>query len=301
MTTAEGAGQSRVRRDASSPEIAGRAVMTDNRAMPSDLAERAMAALVLAAAVALPLLFDPSLDDGYALPKISVLRILGLVSAALFLGYVAYRGSLARSADPRIDIPLACFAVLLVAASVASVDPVQSFAGEPYQYQGLVTVLLYVGSFYLARLSLGTPRGFRTILMATVGTGAVVSIYGIAQRIGFDPFWSGPPDDRIISSVGQPNDLAAYLDLLVIAALGLWPTVGKGARIALGAVVVVALVALALTFSRGGISVSPRHSAYWSSSASERCRDVGWVRRCWRSWLVRSFSRWPYQPSERSP
>lgn len=226
--------------------------MTDNGAKPMDLAERAMAALVLAAVVALPLIFDPSLDDGYALPKISVLRILGLVSATVFLGYVAYRGSLARSADLRVDLPLALFAGLVVAASVASVDPVQSFAGEPYQYQGLVTVLLYVGSFYVARISLGSSQGFRRLLMATVGTGAVVSTYGIAQRLGFDPFWAGPPDDRIISSVGQPNDLAAYLDLVVIAALGLWPTVGRGARIGLGAVVVVSLVALALTFSRGG-------------------------------------------------
>ena len=218
----------------------------------SRLVERAMAALVVAAVVVLPLVFVPSLDDGYAFPKVSVLRVVGLVGATLFLGYVACRGSLARQADLRIDLPLACFAGLLLAASVASVDPVQSFAGEAYQYQGLVTVLLYIGSFYVARLFLGRAQGFRKILMATVCTGAVVSVYGIAQGLGFDPFWSGPPVDRIISSVGQANDLAAYLDLVVIAALGLWPTAGRGSRLGLAALVVVTLLALALTFSRGG-------------------------------------------------
>jgi O-antigen ligase len=212
-----------------------------------------MAAIVVAAVVVLPLVFVPSLDDGYALPKVSVLRVVGLVGATLFLGYVAGRGSLSRSADPRIDLPLACFAVLLLSASVVSVDPVQSFAGEPYQYQGLVTVLLYIASFYVARLSLGSPQGFRKILTATVCTGAVVSVYGIAQGLGFDPFLSGPPDDaRVISSVGQANNLAAYLDMVVISALGLWPTAGRRSRIGLGALVVVTLLALALTLSRGG-------------------------------------------------
>jgi O-antigen ligase len=216
------------------------------------LAARALATLMLAAVVVLPLLFDPSLDDGYALPKVSFLRVLGLVAATLFLAYVVGRGPLARGADPSIDLPLACFVGLLLAATVASIDPVQSFTGEPYQYQGLVTVLLYVGSFYVARLSLGDSPGFRMILIATFCTGAVVSVYGIAQTLGFDPFWSGPPEDRLISSVGQANDVAAYLDLVVIAGLGLWRAAGRASRIGLGAVVVVSLMALALTFSRGG-------------------------------------------------
>jgi O-antigen ligase len=218
-----------------------------------DLVQRALAAVLLIAVVVLPLVFDTTLDDGYALPKVSALRVLGLVGATLFLVQVVRRGPLARNAERSIDVPLACLAGLLIAASVASVDPVQSLAGEPYQYQGLVTVLLYLGSFYGARLSLGTPDRFRRILTATVGTGAVVSIYGVAQALGRDPFWSGPPPEgRLISSIGQANDLAAYLGLVVIAALGIWPTAGRARRIGLGAVVAVSLVALALTFSRGG-------------------------------------------------
>jgi O-antigen ligase len=223
------------------------------RGDPRGPVERALARLVVALVVVLPLIFAPSLDDAFALPKASALRVAGLVGAVLFLGYVVSGGSFTRNADRRIDIPLACFAGLLLAASVTSVDPVQSFAGEVYQYQGLVTVLLYIGSFYIARLSLGTPRGLQAILTATVCTGAVVAVYGIAQGLGFDPFWSVPPDEgRIISSVGQANNLAAYLDLVVIAALGLWPTAGRRTRLGLGAVIVVSLPALALTFSRGG-------------------------------------------------
>ena len=233
------------------PQDRGAGVPT---AMPLQrLGQRALAALVVAATVVLPLVFVPSLDDGYALPKVSVLRVVGLVGATLFFAYVAWRGTLTRNADPRTDVPLACFAALLVAASLASVDPLQSFSGEIYQYQGLITVLVYIGSFVIARLSLGSPKGFRTVLAATVATGALVSVYGVAQALGVDPFLAGPDDEgRIISSVGQANNLAAYLDLVVIAAAGLWPMAGRRSRLALGAIVIVALPALALTFSRGG-------------------------------------------------
>lgn len=216
------------------------------------LAQRALAAVLLAAVVLLPLIFDPNLDDGYALPKVSSLRVLGLVAATVFLVYALSRGTLGRHADLRIDLPLLGLAGLTVAASIVSVDPGQSFAGEPYQYQGLVTVLLYLGSFYLARLALGSVGGVRWLLTVIVCTGAVVAIYGIAQGLAVDPFWSGPTDGRSISSVGQANDLAAYLDLVVISAIGLWPTAGRSARIGVGAVVVASLLAIALTFSRGG-------------------------------------------------
>ena len=215
--------------------------------------ETALAGVVIALLVVTPLVFVPSLDDAYALPKAWVLRALGLVGATLFLGHVVLGGPIARNPDRRVDLPLACFAGLLVAASIVSVDPVQSFTGEPYQYQGLVTVLLYIGSFYIARLTVGSPQWFRRILTAIACTGAVVSVYAIAQGLGVDPFWAGPLDDnRVISSVGQANSLAAYLDLVVIAALGVWPTAGRSPRLGLAALVVAALVALALTFSRGG-------------------------------------------------
>jgi O-antigen ligase len=218
----------------------------------SEAFRRALAALILGAVIILPLVFVPGIDDEYALPKAVALRLLAIVGVTLFLGYVASGGSLTRNADIRLDAPLACFVGLLVAASVLSVDPGQSLAGEPYQFQGLITGLVYIGAFFAARLSLGTPSGVWSILLAITGTGAVVAIYAIAQQLGFDPFWSGPPDPRAISSVGQANDLAAYLDLVVVATLGLWTGSGRNERVVLAAILVVTIVALGLTFSRGG-------------------------------------------------
>jgi O-antigen ligase len=217
-----------------------------------DLVSRALGALLLAAVFVLPLVFIPSLADGFALPKVLVLRVAGLLGVCLFLVRAWSTGGLTRGGDRRIDLPLACFAGLLVMSSLVSVDAVQSFSGEPYQYQGLVTVLLYLGSFFVARLTLGSMDGFRRVLTVTVAAGAVVAVYGIAQALGFDPFWSGSPDKRIISSLGQANDVAAYLDMVVVAAIGIRAEASRARRIVLDAVIVLALCALALTFSRGG-------------------------------------------------
>jgi O-antigen ligase len=218
----------------------------------STLAAQALAAVLLAAVVALPLVFVPMWDDGYALPKALLLRCAGIAGAALFLAHVMVGGRLTIRLQPLIDPPLAVFAALLVVSTALSVDPGQSFGGEPYQYQGAATVLAYLGAFYLARLVLNTEVRYRILLVAVAGSGAVVAFYAVAQSAGFDPWWAGGPVNRAISSVGQPNNLAAYLVLVIVAALALWGTTGRFGRIAVAALGAFSLGALSMTLSRGG-------------------------------------------------
>jgi O-antigen ligase len=202
--------------------------------------------------VALPLVFIPSEGDAYALPKAVVLRGVGLLGAMLFIAHVVVGGSLRWSPSRWIDIALACFVALFVLASITSVDRAQSFVGEPFQFQGTVTTLVYVGAFLAARLSMSTVAGFRSLLVALAATGALVSLYGVVQSLGIDPFWPGRPDPRIISTLGQANDLAAYLDLVLVAVVALAALVSQRRRALLAIVAVMSVVALALTYSRGG-------------------------------------------------
>ena len=202
--------------------------------------------------VALPLVFIPSEGDAYALPKAVVLRGVGLLGSVLFIANVVAGGSLRWSPSRWIDIALVCFIALFVLASITSVDRAQSFVGEPYQFQGTVTTLVYVGAFLAARLSLATVAGFRRLLIVLAATGSLVAVYGLVQSLGIDPFWPGRPDPRIISTLGQANDLAAYLDLVLVAVVALAALVSQRQRALLAIVAVIAAVALALTYSRGG-------------------------------------------------
>ena len=214
--------------------------------------EIAIAALLVGTTAALPLIFVPGLDDGYALPKAVLLRLAGIAIAVSFVLYLLVGGSLIGRRERWIDPALAVFVGLVAISTALSVDVRQSVIGEPYQYQGVVTVLLYVGAFYAARLVLRSPERFRALAMTHVLVGGVVAAYAIAQTLGFDPFWSGPPEDRAISSVGQANDLAAYLDLVIAFAIGQWGVSGRRARALIGVVVVLSIIGLGLTLSRGG-------------------------------------------------
>lgn len=229
-----------------------RAVSAERWGAIQRVLDRGLAALVLGTSLVLPLVFVPGLDDGYALPKTVLLWIAGVLGSVIFLAYLGVGGTLARRSRPWMDLALIVFVVLAALSTLASTDIGQSVTGEPFQYQGLLTVLLYVAAFFLAVLALGTPQRLRALMSGHLVVGGVVAVYAVAQHFGFDPFWSGPPDDRPISSVGQANNVAAYLDLVIVIGIGLWPRGGPRMRAAICVVLAVSVIALGLTLSRGG-------------------------------------------------
>ena len=211
-----------------------------------------VAGSLIATTAALPLLFVPGLDDGYALPKAVLLRVAATGIGAAIVAYLLLGGPLRIDLDRWIDTSIATFAALTVASTIASVDIGQSVFGEPYQYQGVVTVLLYIGGFYAARQAIRSIDRFEALTKTHIVVGGIVAMYAVAQTIDLDPFWSGPPEDRAISSVGQANDLAAYLDIVIVLGLGLWGSSRAGTRIAIAVVTALCGIGLALTLSRAG-------------------------------------------------
>jgi O-antigen ligase len=235
-----------------SRDVAGLSGLPQERGLAAR-ANAGLAALIIATAFALPLAFLPAIDDAFALPKVAVLQLAAFGGAGLLLLFVVAGGRLTSGRSPLVDVPLFVFTVLSLASTVLSVDVRQSVFGEPYQYQGLVTTLAFVGSFYASRLALGDLVRFRYLLWAIVASGAGNAIYAIAQTIGFDPFWSaGRLDERVGAAFGQPNDLAAFLLIAISAAYGLWGGADHRARVTLLAISGTCVVALVFTGSRGG-------------------------------------------------
>jgi O-antigen ligase len=152
-------------------------------------------------------------------------------------------------------VPLAAFVVLILVALAVSTDRRQSLFGEVLQHQGVLTTLLYVGFFYLARSQIRDLMRMR-LLLAAVATGAtIVSGYAIVQKLGLDPIWHGwLPSGRVFSTIGQANALGAYLVLAipVTAALALTST-RRVSRLTALAAVAAMITALVFTASRGGL------------------------------------------------
>jgi O-antigen ligase len=215
---------------------------------------RAAAVLLLAGCAVVPLIFTTRFDDVFYLPKLIAIWIL---LAVLFwlMAMAALRGELGQRFRliGWVDGPVAAFVVLNVMALIFSVDKHQSLFGERLQYQGVLTTLLYVAFFYVARLILCDRRSM-VLLLASVSVGATcVSGYAIVQKLGLDPIWKGYlPDGRVFSTIGQPDELAAYLVLAVPVTAVLVVFCKDTLRVVASAALAAIVVALLLTDSRSG-------------------------------------------------
>ncbi len=229
-----------------------RAAIGTWRSLTQSGSDRALAAIILASCLVVPLLFTIALQDTFALPKVTALRIIVVVSLLLLAVRLAVSGVRKTLLIGPLDIAVLAFVLLNVAAFAFSIDPRQSLNGEYLQYQGLLTILLYVGFFYLARTSLRDERRLRLVFASIAAGGAVVAAYALVQKAGFDPIWSYTPEGRVFSTIGQPNALAAYLVLAIPAAASLLPRTQSLVRGVLVLAIGMMVAALAFTLSRGG-------------------------------------------------
>ena len=214
-----------------------------------------LAGVLLAAAVLVPVVFSTRLDAVFVVPKLALLWAALALSLGLAAFGVLLTGRLPRdvTAYPFVDAAVGIFVVLEVAAFAFSTDREQSLFGERLQYQGLLTVLLYVSFFYVARVAIVDLRRLILLIGAVLGGGALVALYALVQRLGLDPVWEGfLPGGRVFSSIGQSNALAAYLVLVIpLAASALFVRRWEARA---GALLLLAgtTAALVLTRSRGG-------------------------------------------------
>jgi putative inorganic carbon (HCO3(-)) transporter len=219
---------------------------------PTGTGFRPPAWVLIGACAGVPLVFTTRSSDVFYLPKLLVLW--GLLVLSLWLVVFELRSRrIGFRAVALVDVPVAAFFVLNVLAVAFSVDWRQSLVGEHLQYQGLLSLTLYLGFFYLARLAIVTVDRLTALFGAITLGAAVVSLYAIAQRLGIDPIWKGYlPSGRVFSTIGQPNALAAYLVLVVPIGVTLAVQLGGLRRVACCVAVAVSLAALMLTYSRGG-------------------------------------------------
>ena len=206
---------------------------------------------MISGVIALPLVFVTA-DESFALPKTAVMLA---ITGVLVAGLAAYAARSFRPLQGRPSLIASAFlalALLTLAATLVSRDPVGSLRGEPHQYQGLGATLSYGVAFTAAWVALRRPEAFRVVIVALVATATVVALYGVLQQLGLDPIWRVLNKGRIFSTLGQANNLAAYLVLCLPFAIVLaWHSNGRG-RVLFASAALLITVTIALTLSRSG-------------------------------------------------
>ena len=125
----------------------------------------------MAGAVAIPFVFRSNAADPYALTKAILLRVLIVIAMIPVLVWVARDGADRLLRWGPIDIAIGVFVALNLLSLLFSDDRNRSFYGEDFQFQGLLTLLLYVASLYLARIAFPEITEMQARAIFTAGPG----------------------------------------------------------------------------------------------------------------------------------
>lgn len=115
-----------------------------------------------------------------------------------------------------LDIPLLLFVASQILSTIFSIDRHTSIWGYYSRFhQGLLATFSYVILFYALVSNLDKKSTALRLIFVALISGFVVAIYGIAEHFGIDAkYWVQDVKNRVFSTLGQPNWLAAYLAIL---------------------------------------------------------------------------------------
>src|SRR4029078_9120623 len=125
-----------------------------------------------------------------------------------------------RRTDP-LTIAVLAYTGLTVVATILSIDPGHSLAGEKFQYQGLFSSLAYVVLFMAARLSVTSVARVQGVALGLLASAAIAAAYAIAQAVSLAPVWTSLYKDRPFSTMGQASSLASVFGMATLLSLSL--------------------------------------------------------------------------------
>jgi O-antigen ligase/Flp pilus assembly protein TadD len=185
-----------------------------------------MEAIWLAAAVMVPLAFNPWGANAFELPKALLLRALVLLMGlAALIRFIEDRGSfsplLALRSAKWLLWPALAFGLAQAAATALSVNPRASLWGSYERQQGLLTLGAYLALFLFTAANLRTRAQAERLWIALVWGSAPVVVYGLLQALGLDPLdWRTDAASPVLSTIGRANFFGSYLALVIPLTMG---------------------------------------------------------------------------------
>lgn len=161
----------------------------------------------------IPLIFSPLNSELFEFPKFILLLSGTLVITVVWAIHIYQTRDFQLSLQPSI-IHSSLFMILItqLIATLFSLNPYTSFWGYYSRFhQGLLTTICYTIIYFAATKWLD-KKSTQKLIKISVITAFIVSLYAILERLGIDKnYWVQDVQNRVFSTLGQPNWLAAYL------------------------------------------------------------------------------------------
>ena len=115
-----------------------------------------------------------------------------------------------------LDWPLIGYLVTSLASTLFSIDPRTSWLGYYSRFNGGMLSIISYSLLYWAFVSNMDHKSALSAMRYMLYAAVIVSIYGILEHFGVDKnIWVQDVQNRVFSTLGQPNWLAAFLIALM--------------------------------------------------------------------------------------
>src|SRR3989344_2690171 len=120
------------------------------------------------------------------------------------------------------DIPILLFRLSQILSTIFSIDPRTSLLGYYSRFHGgLLSTIAYILLYYAFVSNMDKKKTLNAIYCLLTAT-TLVAFYAISEHFGIDKnLWVQDVQNRVFSTLGQPNWLAAYLAVLIPVSLSL--------------------------------------------------------------------------------
>lgn len=170
-----------------------------------------------------PIIFDRRVGIVFSNTKSTTMRIVIIAILTIWAVKIMLKQEHRFIRTP-LDWPIISYLLACTIATLTSVHVLTSLMGFYGRYEGLVTLYIYGLLFFISTNFIKTKEQIMRVMYTVIIAGVSMSIYGVIQRMGLDPYaWGGVVTwERVIGTIGQPNFMAAYVDMAFIIGLALF-------------------------------------------------------------------------------
>lgn len=161
--------------------------------------------------ILVPLILTPWNYELFEFNKMMVTYALTVIIASSWAVKMIHERQIRITKTP-LDIPIVIFFLSQLVSSIFSIDPHVSWMGYYSRFNGGMWSIISYIVLYWAFVSNVSRESFQKMLRVIVGSSVVVALYAVAERLGVDKhLWVQDVQNRVFSTLGQPNWLAAYV------------------------------------------------------------------------------------------
>ena len=163
--------------------------------------------------IIVPLILTPYNYELFEFNKILTVYFFTIIITSAWIIKCIHQRKILLCRTP-FDIPLLLFLLSQILSTVFSIDRHTSVWGYYSRFNGgLMSTISYITLYYAF---VSNAVSVKNSLKVILSTAAIVSLYAIAEHFGIDKkIWVQDVQNRVFSTLGQPNWLAAYLVALV--------------------------------------------------------------------------------------